>query len=123
MNYLKTFESYDDESTKLDILDILSELKDLGYKVDISDIYINRDMYSINIRDNIRPSEWIQLPWNEIKEYLLRVKDYLGNRYLNFEYTGYTKRQSDDSGLLNKVELNNETQIDNYVYKYTIYFY
>jgi hypothetical protein len=129
MKHLKTYKLF--ESTELDLKDILLELKDMGYRVlyndDITDGRLtgepeSGDIKAIIVRDVMRPSDWIELPWSELKEYALRIKDYLGDKYLSFMWR---KILSDNPGTLGDnpyktIELNEETEINDRVWSFVI---
>ena len=129
MKHLKTYKVF--ESTELDLREILLELKDMGYRVlyndDITDGRLtgepeSGDIKAIIVRDVMRPSDWIELPWSELKEYALRIKDYLGDKYLSFMWR---KVISDNPGTLGDnpyktIELNEETEINDRVWSFVI---
>jgi hypothetical protein len=122
MKYLKKFESM--TSTEQDLRDILIELKDMGYRVLHSDDIMldpttEGRVEAIIVRDVMRPSDWIELPWSELKEYALRVKDYLGDKYLSFSWR---KILGDDprTNPYKTVELNEDTEIDDRIWSFVI---
>ena len=132
MKHIKTYGKFTDvhykvfESTELDLKDILLELKDMGYRVIYDDGYrINGEpgnVKAIIVRDVMRPSDWIELPWSELKEYALRIKDYLGDKYLSFQWR---KVISDNPGTIGDnpyktIELNEETEINDRVWSFVI---
>lgn len=87
MKYLKVYEEYDnieiylqklssDSKNKInDIEDILLEVNDLGYISGITHIRISNSTM-IYVRRNIG-----MIVFNEVKDCLLRIKDYLGDNY------------------------------------------
>lgn len=86
MRYLKLYESFDNKNpteTELVLLDICYILKLYGYNVDI-DIEDGNNKISSIIIDRLKYS--YQFSFSEVKEYLLRIKDYLGNNYINFSW-------------------------------------
>ena len=117
------------ESTEQDLKDILLELKDMGYRIIYEDDVKLRgspgepgNVKAIIVRDVMRPSDWIELPWSELKEYALRIKDYLGDKYLSFMWR---KVISDNPGTLGDnpyktIELNEETEINDRVWSFVI---
>jgi hypothetical protein len=116
------------ESTEQDLKDILLELKDMGYRIiyedDVKGAVTGEpgNVKAIIVRDVMRPSDWIELPWSELKEYALRIKDYLGDKYLSFMWR---KVISDNSGTLGDnpyktIELNEETEINDRVWSFVI---
>ena len=127
MKHLKTYKIF--ESTKDDLRDILLELEDMGYKVTHNDDVLyavtgepskGPTTKAIWIKDNISPSHWVDLPWSELKEYALRIKDYLGDKYLSFMWrdTAYNKVPKENP--YKTVELNEDTEIDGRVWSFVI---
>ena len=131
------------ESTEQDLKDILLELKDMGYRIivginelttaafGIANYEITSkgavtgepgNVKAIIVKDVMRPSDWIELPWSELKEYALRIKDYLGDKYLSFMWR---KVISDNPGTLGDnpyktIELNEMTEINDRVWSFVI---
>lgn len=116
------------ESTEQDLKDILLELKDMGYRIiyedDVKGAVTGEpgNVKAIIVRDVMRPSDWIELPWSELKEYALRIKDYLGDKYLSFMWR---KVISDNGGTIGDnpyktIELNEETEINDRVWSFVI---
>ena len=116
------------ESTEQDLKDILLELKDMGYRIiyedDVKGAVTGEpgNVKAIVVRDVMRPSEWVELPWSELKEYALRIKDYLGDKYLSFMWR---KVISDNGGTIGDnpyktIELNEETEINDRVWSFVI---
>jgi hypothetical protein len=116
------------ESTEQDLKDILLELKDMGYRIiyedDVKGAVTGEpgNVKAIVVRDVMRPSEWVELPWSELKEYALRIKDYLGDKYLSFMWR---KVISDNPGTLGDnpyktIELNEMTEINDRVWSFVI---
>jgi hypothetical protein len=115
--------------TEQDLKDILLELKDMGYRIIYEDDVKLRgspgepgNVKAIIVRDVMRPSDWIELPWSELKEYALRIKDYLGDKYLSFMWR---KVISDNPGTLGDnpyktIELNEMTEINDRVWSFVI---
>jgi hypothetical protein len=65
---------------------------------------------AIWIKDNMSPSDWVDLPWYELREYALRIKDYLGDKYLCFMWRDTNKVPLENP--YKTVELNEDTEID-----------
>lgn len=77
MKYLKLYEAFNYE----DIKDILLEVEDLGYKAILQgDQIATSDFFYIKIfkyaPENVK--------FEEVKDCLLRLKEYAGNRFINF---------------------------------------
>jgi len=123
------------ESTELDLKEILLELKDLGYTITHDDAIrgpgydalnrMNSDrLKSIWIKDNINPSDWVELPWSELKEYALRIKDYLGDKFVSFQWRKIVGFPSPIPAFTSNpyitVELNEETEIDDRIWSFVI---
>ena len=128
------------ESTELDLKEILLELKDLGYTIvhddairgpgydalsrmnsDIDNYNLDKSgvgLKSIWIKDNIRPSDWVELPWSELKEYALRIKDYLGDKFVSFQWRKIIGGMGENP--YKTIELNDDTQIDDRVWSFVI---
>jgi hypothetical protein len=131
MKHIKTYGKFTDvhykvfESTELDLKDILLELKDMGYRVIYDDGYrINGEpgnVKAIIVRDVMRPSDWIELPWSELKEYALRIKDYLGDKFVSFQWRKILAfKTKKGTNPYKTVELNDETEIDDRVWSFVI---
>ena len=139
MKHLKSYTLYERvsketrifESTELDLKEILLELKDLGYTISHDDAIrgpgydalnnldnkSDSQLKSIWIKDNIKPSDWVELPWSELKEYALRIKDYLGDKFVSFQWRN---RRKQGTNPYKTVELNDETEIDDRVWSFVI---
>ena len=149
MKHLKPYGKFTDvhykifESTELDLKEILLELKDLGYTIvhddairspgydalnrmnsDIDNYNLDKSgigLKSIYIKDNIKPSDWVELPWSELKEYALRIKDYLGDKFISFQWRKILAfKTKKGTNPYKTVELNNETEIDDRVWSFVI---
>jgi len=130
MIYLKTYTLYERiskktkifESTELDLKDILLELEDMGYRIihedDVKGAVTGKpgNVKAIVVRDVMRPSDLIGLPWSELKEYALRIKDYLGDKYLSFMW----RKIYGDILPYKTIELNEDTEIDDRVWSFVI---
>jgi len=85
MKYLRKYnESYINIE---DIKDICLELTDLGIVISISstDAYRNKNViyfHNYNIHNGMK--------WNDVKDCLLRLKDYLGDKFIEFGYSSVT---------------------------------
>ena len=149
MKHLKPYGKFTDvhykifESTELDLKEILLELKDLGYTIvhddairspgydalnrmnsDIDNYNLDKSgigLKSIYIKDNIKPSDWVELPWSELKEYALRIKDYLGDKFISFQWRKILAfKTKKGTNPYKTVELNDETEIDDRVWSFVI---
>ena len=149
MRYIKKYKIFEDsdykifESTELDLKEILLELKDLGYTIvhddairspgydalnrmnsDIDNYNLDKSgigLKSIYIKDNIKPSDWVELPWSELKEYALRIKDYLGDKFVSFQWRKILAfKTKKGTNPYKTVELNDETEIDDRVWSFVI---
>lgn len=133
MKHLKSYRIF--ESTELDLKEILLELKDLGYTITHDDAIRgpgydalnNLDnksgigLKSIWIKDNIKPSDWVELPWSELKEYALRIKDYLGDKFVSFQWRKILAfKTKKGTNPYKTVELNDDTEIDDRVWSFVI---
>jgi hypothetical protein len=119
MRYLKTYKIF--ESTEHDLSDILLELQDMGYKVSHQGgAYMNKYVMIIGeSKGGIYGNETsLELPWSELKEYALRIKDYLGDKYLSFAWRSF--RHYGDINPYKTVELNENTEINDQVWSFVI---
>jgi hypothetical protein len=120
MKHLKTYKVF--ESTELDLKDILLELKDMGYIITHNDDVLlavtgkPSNIKAIIVRDNT--INRIELPWSELKEYALRIKDYLGDKYLSFQWRKVIPETGNNP--YKTIELNDHTQIDDTVWSFAI---
>ena len=103
------------------IKDIYIELKDLGF----GDISMHKWSTSIGTERSKRYHGYIcgmnfnGIPWKDIKDTILRIKDYLGINYKKFEYT----TRYNPSGLIPNCfqsKLNEKTDIKDDIYKFMI---
>jgi hypothetical protein len=114
MKYLKKYKTF--ESVKEDLTDILTELTDMGYHVmvDVDSYYEDLEVKSVIVL-NIRNK------WSELKEYVLRVKDYLGDNYLNFSYRLYNTEQGSTKSYRYKIiDISEDTEIDGTILSFVI---
>ena len=73
MKHLKTYKLFENVSNSdlaLDVKDMLLELEDSGYQVDISMRPSGVDMFCVEISNDRL------FQWSDVKEYLTRVKNY-----------------------------------------------
>jgi len=90
MKYIKNFESYRlSSNVEQDIKDILDELLDDGFKIDIDFLY--KDDYKQNLMITIENE--ISFNSNLVEDYLVRLSDYIKSRYevLESKYTIYMR--------------------------------
>ena len=124
LRYLKKYNLLK-ESTEQDLKDILLELQDMGYRVIYEDDVLYAvtgepsDVKAIVVRDVMRPSEWVDLPWSELKEYALRIKDYLGDKYLGFMWRKVVNDKNSHNPY-KTIELNDDTEINDRVWSFVI---
>ena len=129
MKYIKPYKIF--ESTELDLKEILLELQDMGYRIIYEDDVLldgRRRWYAVTgepsdikvivVRDAMKPSDWIDLPWSELKEYALRIKDYLGDKYLSFQWRKIIGGMGENP--YKTIELNEETEINDRVWSFVI---
>lgn len=109
MKYIKLYESFN-----RDIEDILLEITDIGYEYKI---YENKSIYYITIN---KCSTWtftqLSIDFDDIKDCLLRLKDYLGDRYVGCDFSNRNELS------FKKVELNEDTKIDEDVVIFYIHY-
>lgn len=74
MKHLKLYKIF--ESKVDDCKDILVELEDMGWRIHFTP-------ERILARDNVNS---MGLPWSVIKEFVLRIKDLLGDDFISFKY-------------------------------------
>ena len=123
MKHIKTYKIF--ESTELDLREILLELQDMGYRIIYEDDVLYAvtgepsDIKAIVVRDAMKPSDWIDLPWSELKEYALRIKDYLGDKYLSFQWRKVVNDKTGENPY-KTIELNEETEINDRVWSFVI---
>ena len=108
MIYLKNFNESigeDLENRKKineDINDILLELTDIGIKVELLPYFISLNknskhykyqghLSSINITGKTDNGMVHCIEWPDVKDCVLRLKDYLGDKFIEFNYTGVYK--------------------------------
>lgn len=107
MKYIRLYESFDKTEIDQTLREICLELVDDGYNINfhIISLFGTDDEYFYSIEIDARLNGYIRLLiFSEIKEYLLRMKDYLGNNYIRFRYhTGEVWRE---------IELNDDTDIE-----------
>jgi len=114
MKYLK---SYNESVISEDIIsDICLELEDIGVNISINSPYnfrIEGEMW------NEFGVEYKEITWNDIKDCILRLKDYLGN---NFDYIDIQANDQDyedvDLNNMNLYNIKNNTIISSFIIKY-----
>ena len=122
MKHLKSYKIF--ESTELDLREILLELQDLGYRVIHDDDVLFAvtgepgNIKAIVVRDNTNPSDWIELPWSELKEYALRIKDYLDDKFVSFQWRKIIGIPGENP--YKTVELNDDTEINDRIWSFII---
>jgi len=122
MKHIKAYKVF--ESTELDLREILLELQDMGYRVTHNDDVLlavtgePSNIKAIIVRDNTHPFDWIELPWSELKEYALRIKDYLGDKFVSFQWRKIIGGMGENP--YKTIELNDDTQIDDRVWSFAI---
>jgi hypothetical protein len=105
MKYLKTYESLSsEEDMKQTIIDICQELLDDNY---IRLAFGERNGYTL-LRTKY-PDKWLN--WEDIKDTCLRIKDYLGDNFIEFKWREHPSTRKDDN-LYNYTDLNESTHID-----------
>lgn len=112
------------ESIELDLKDILLELEDIGYRV-VSNAKVaspvDNGVKAIFVRDNTDTSDVVGLPWSELKDYALRIKDYLGDKYLGFMWRPILiNHQSTSNSPYKTIELNEDTEIEGKIWSFAI---
>ena len=80
MKYLQSYKLF--ESTESDLRDMLLDIEDEGYLVSITDPLLAysgepSDIRAVWIRDASNPTFSKGLDWSELRDYALRIKDYL----------------------------------------------
>lgn len=106
MKYIKLYETFNKKEIDQTLKEICLELEDDGYEISISS---PPSFISHHIVNSIKISKGCGFPFSDIKEYLLRMKEYLGDNYIQFNYL------SDDAVPYRwrEVELNDDTDIKN----------
>ena len=125
MKYLKRF----NESLKSDIDDILLELSDLGINVSNEmlrrgELGYDQDIHLFMIKCiSIENGDFNDgLEWRDIKDCILRIKQYLGKRFVRFLYRKYdvTWYHSKYYSKSKYIELNEDTDIKEPIYMVNI---
>ena len=113
MKYLKKFNESKEEEISEDIIkDICFELNDLGFSTKIRQEVGGKISY---IRANLADSkkndqgiyirQYIDVPWEEVKDVVLRFIDYLGNKFIKLMYSSDSTRNTDKTwGTLTKID-------------------
>ena len=84
-HYLKTFESLSVDTSREDLTEICYELTDGGFRIKISD---SNDLPNLNLPSDdkvlfigLENRDYQGFSFDEVKDVVLRVLDYLGDRY------------------------------------------
>jgi len=124
MKYLRTYKLF--ESSESDLRDMLLDLEDDGYRVSINDPLLAStgspsNIRAVWVRDNTDPSYSVGKDWSELRDYALRIKDYLDDKYLSFAWRPIIfVPLNDDEKPFRVVELNEDTQIDGKIWSFVI---
>ena len=85
MRYLKTFESLSVDTSREELIEICYELTDGGFRIKISD---SNDLPNLNLPSDdkvlfigLENRDYQGFSFDEVKDVVLRVLDYLGDRY------------------------------------------
>ena len=85
MRYLKTFESLSVDTLREELIEICYELTDGGFRIKISD---SNDLPNLNLPSvykvlfiGLENRDYQGFSFDEVKDVVLRVLDYLGDRY------------------------------------------
>ena len=85
MRYLKTFESLSVDTSREELIEICYELTDGGFRIKISD---SNDLPNLNLPSvykvlfiGLENRDYQGFSFDEVKDVVLRVLDYLGDRY------------------------------------------
>lgn len=85
MRYLKTFESLSIDTLREELIEICYELTDGGFRIKISD---SNDLPNLNLPSDdkvlfigLENRDYQGFSFDEVKDVVLRVIDYLGDRY------------------------------------------
>lgn len=128
MKYLKKYKIFESEVDNDQYLyDICQELVDIGMKVVTiksesksrpNDRYLIVKFMSDADRKN-------GISWDDLKEYPLRIKDYLGERYKMFEFRKVESYRNHSGNPFEKININDDTVIDGkilaFAIKYIVY--
>jgi len=128
MKHIKTYKVFESNETEQDLKDILLELQDEGYIVIHNDDVLlavtgepsENPTKSIWVKDSNNPSYSKGLDWEELRDYALRIKDYLGDRYLSFMWRPILLGQSTKENFYQTIELNEDTEINEKIYSFVI---
>ena len=114
MKHLRKF----NESIDQEILnDILLELEDIGMRTDIIRGYVSSIGYIHFIVIKSPDPNNKTIYWGDVEDCILRLKDYLGDNFLNGWYRKYYK--SEDSGLFHSKSEQLQIKFDNSLEKKT----
>jgi hypothetical protein len=114
MKYLKTYESLSsEEDIKQTITDICLELLDENY---IRLAFGERNRYAfLRTKD---PEKWLN--WEDLKDTCLRIKDYLGDSFIQFKWREHPITRKDSDNLYNYTNLTERTNIDKPIWSVAI---
>ena len=104
MKYLTKFKNYlkhrKNKPSREDIQDIVFELEDIGIIVRVVNEASRGEVAyilgSFALPYAYIPDDWSQIKymaWDDIKDCILRLKDYLGNKFLHFRYSTYVEER------------------------------
>ena len=116
MKYLKKF----NETINIeDLRDICLELEDINIRCSFIPSWNRRDGLIISICgkviDGKKVDDYNYVYFSEIKDTLLRIKDYLGDKFIRFKYTTMF-----DDPLDYNIYLNEKTTTEDYIYSFEI---
>ena len=128
MKHLKSYKVFESIETEQDLKDILLELQDEGYKVIHNDDVMlgvtgePGNIKAIWVRDVSNPSYCVGKDWSELKDYALRIKDYLGDKYLSFAWRPivFVPVALGGEKPYRVVELDEDTEINGKIYSFVI---
>ena len=99
MKYLEGFNWFRKDKLKeisiIDIQDICLELQDAGMNFGILSISREKDITIKQIKF-IKNSVSNEIYWDDVKDCILRLKDYLGNNFVSFSYQYYVHYYSNN---------------------------
>jgi hypothetical protein len=125
MKYIKTYTKLF-ESTEQDLKDILLDLQDEGYQFSVTDPLLAysgepSNIRAVLIRDASNPTSSEGKDWSELRDYALRIKDYLDDKYLSFAWRPIVFVSTNgQNNPYHTVELNEDTQIDEKIWSFVI---
>lgn len=119
MKYLRSYKLlFESNNTELDIKDICLELIDDGFNVKISDTEFNPYIFPVGGKGVIISCVYGKdKPWAVFKDVALRIKDYLGEKYLYFLYRIEDSGYYQHSDLYEDIEINKNLSSIKIMYK------